>query len=328
MEKGRVPVYVNEGIEIIQKEAQGLWDISNRLDHNFSEAVTLLFNISPHGKVVVMGIGKSGYIGRKIASTLTSTGTPSFFMNPTDAIHGELGVLTKEDIALIISNSGETKELLDIIPFLKKHKIKIINICGKQGSSLWKNADANLDISVASEADHNNLAPTTSTTAAVAMGDALAVVTSKALNFKTEDFAKLHPGGSLGKRLTMKVSDLMFTGNRVPKVNTDATVKDALFVLTKLGLGIAIIVDSDDKLLGVFTDGDLRRLADHEPQFINKKIHEVMKKSPKTIAADELAYTALSKMKNAEITALVVVGSDKKVIGVLNIHEILREGIS
>jgi arabinose-5-phosphate isomerase len=318
--------YLAEGKNIINQEARGLLEIAEKLDQNFEKAVTALKDCS--GRIIVMGVGKSGIIGRKVASTLASTGTPAFFLHPGEASHGELGMITDQDIILIISNSGETNEILNILPSLKSMGIKIINMCGNNTSILWRNSDINLNIKVSSEADPNNLAPTTSTTAALALGDALAIVILKVRQFQPEDFAKLHPGGSLGKKLTMKVSDLMHRGDMVPKVNKDATIKEILFVLTKIGLGIAIVVESDNTLLGVFTDGDLRRLIENEQDFINIKISRVMKKNPKTISADELAYNALSKMKDFKITALVVTDASNKVIGVVNIHEILRAGIS
>jgi len=318
--------YLAEGKNIINQEARGLLELAEKLDQNFEKAVTALKDCS--GRIIVMGVGKSGIIGRKVASTLASTGTPAFFLHPGEAGHGELGMITDQDIILIISNSGETSEILNILPSLKSMGIKIINMCGNNTSVLWRNSDINLNIKVSSEADPNNLAPTTSTTAALALGDALAIVILKVRQFQPEDFAKLHPGGSLGKKLTMKVSDLMHKGDMVPKVNKDATIKEILFVLTKIGLGIAIVVESDNTLLGVFTDGDLRRLIENEKDFINIKISRVMKKNPKTISADELAYNALSKMKDFKITALVVTDASNKVIGVVNIHEILRAGIS
>lgn len=318
--------YISEGKDVIHQEAQGLQEIAERLNGDFENAVKSLMNCS--GRIIVMGVGKSGIIGRKIASTLASTGTPAFFLHPAEAIHGELGMITDQDVILTISNSGETSELLNILPSLKSMQVKIINICGNPSSTLWKNSDINLDIKVSSEADPNNLAPTTSTTAALALGDALAIVILKDRRFRPEDFAKLHPGGSLGKKLTLKVSDLMHTGEMVPKVDKNATVKEILLILTKIGLGIAIVVEPDNTLLGVFTDGDLRRLIESNPAFIGVKISSVLKKNPKTIGPDELAYSALGKMKDFKITALVVTDTKSKVIGVVNIHDILREGIS
>jgi len=318
--------YLKEGKEVINQEARGLHEVAENLNHDFENAVTALMECS--GRIIVMGVGKSGIIGRKIASTLASTGTPAFFLHPSEAIHGELGMITDQDIILVISNSGETSEILTVLPSLKSMGVKIINLCGNSSSTLWRNTDINLNIKVSSEADPNNLAPTTSTTAALALGDALAIVILKERRFQPEDFAKLHPGGSLGKKLTMKVRDLMHTGEMIPKIKKDATIKEILFVLTKIGLGIAIIVDSDDTLLGVFTDGDLRRLIETTPAFLDVKISKVMKKNPKTINENELAYTALSKMKDYKITELIITDSTGKVCGVVNIHDILRAGIS
>lgn len=318
--------YIGEGRNVIIQEAEGLKEIADKLDGNFEKAIEILNECK--GRVIVIGVGKSGIIGRKIASTLASTGTPAFYLHPTDAIHGELGMITNKDIVILISNSGETEEIINILPNLKSLELKFIGIIGKTSSTLWKNCDINLNTGVSSEADPNNLAPTTSTTASLAMGDALAMVLLKLKKFQPEDFAKLHPGGALGKKLTMRVEDLMYKGDNIPKVLKDATIKEVIFVFTKIGLGIAAVVDCNDTLLGVFTDGDLRRLIEKESNFINISISNVIKTNPRTVSKDELAYNALQKMKDFKITALIVIDDNNKVTGVVNIHDILKAGIT
>lgn len=318
--------HITAGRNVIIQEADGLREVAGKLDGNFGKAVELLNEC--RGRVIVIGVGKSGIIGRKIASTLASTGTPSFFLHPTDAIHGELGMITNKDVVILISNSGETEEIINILPNLKSLELRTIGIIGKTRSTLWKNCDISLNTGVSSEADPNNLAPTTSTTAALAMGDALAIALLKLRKFQPEDFAKLHPGGVLGKKLIMRVEDLMYKGDGIPKVSKNATIKEVIFVFTKIGLGIAAVVDSDNTLLGVFTDGDLRRLIEKESDFIDIKISDVMKTNPKTISKDEMAYDALKNMKDFKITALIVTDADNKVIGVINIHDILKAGIT
>ena len=318
--------YINEGRNVIIREAEGLKEIADKLDSNFENAVRILNGCK--GRVIVIGVGKSGIIGRKIASTLASTGTPAFFLHPTDAIHGELGMVTNDDVVILISNSGETNEIISILPNIKLLDIQTIGLIGKVESTLWKYCDIKLNTGVSSEADPNNLAPTTSTSAALAMGDALAIVLLKLKQFQPEDFAKLHPGGALGKKLTTRVEDLMYKGDKVPKVSKNALIKEVMFIFTKIGLGIAAIVDNNDTLLGVFTDGDLRRLIEKQTDFLNIRISNVMKTDPKTISKDELAFDALKMMKDYKITALIVTNSNNKVIGVINIHDILKAGIT
>lgn len=318
--------YIKEGRSILKQEADGLIEVANRLDESFENAVKLLNGCE--GRVIITGMGKSGIIGRKIASTLSSTGTPAFFLHPSEASHGDMGMVTDKDIVILISNSGETKEIMNLLPSLKSFAVPTISMCGNNRSTLSLNCDIHLNVSVSCEADPNNLAPTTSTTAALAMGDALAIVLLMLKQFQPTDFARLHPGGSLGKKLTMRVDDLMYKGDMVPKVLKTATLKEVLFIFTKIGLGIAAVVDEGDALLGVFTDGDLRRLIETNSDFMDITISDVIKKKPKTISPNELAYSALKKMKDFKITALIVTDDNNKVIGVINIHDILKAGIS
>jgi arabinose-5-phosphate isomerase len=318
--------FIKEGRNIIILEAKGLIEIANKLDDNFKNAVELLHEC--RGRIIIVGIGKSGIIGRKIASTLSSTGTPAFFLHPSEASHGDMGMVTDQDIVLFISNSGETSEIVNLLPSLKSLGVSIIGMCGNNNSKLAQNCDINLNIGVSSEADPNNLAPTTSTTAALALGDSLAIILLKLRQFQPTDFARLHPGGSLGKKLTMKVDDLMYKSDMIPKNLTNATIKEVVLTFTKIGLGITAVVDDSDFLMGVFTDGDLRRLIEKESDFINLKIIDVMKPNPKTISTDELAFNALKKMKDFKITELIVTDTNNKVTGVINIHDILKAGIS
>lgn len=318
--------YIKEGRNVLKLEADGLIEVSNKLDNNFEKSVKLLNSCK--GRVILIGIGKSGIIGRKIASTLASTGTPAFFVHPSEASHGDMGMVKDKDIVILISNSGETNEITNLLPSLKIIGVQTISMCGDDESTLSRNCDLNLNIGVSCEADPNNLAPTTSTTAALAMGDALAIVLLKLKQFQPNDFAKLHPGGALGKKLTMRVADLMYMEERIPKVLNTSTVKEVLFMFTKIGLGIAAIVDDNDTLLGVFTDGDLRRLIETKLDFLGIIISDVAKKNPKTISSDELAFNALNMMKDFKITALIVTDNHNKVIGIINIHDILKAGIS
>lgn len=318
--------YIEEGRKVLIQEAEGLRKVADKLGDDFKKAVDLLHNC--RGRVIVIGIGKSGIIGRKIAATLTSIGTPAFFLHPSEAVHGDLGIVTKEDVVILISKSGETDEIKNILPNLKLLGIQAIGITGNPKSTLGGKCDLNLDLGVSREADPDDLIPTTSTSAALAIGDALAVVLLKLKKLKPEDLALLHPGGVLGKKLTLTVGDLMYKGEKVPKVLKNATVKEAIFQLTEAGLGITGVVEKDDTLVGIFTDGDLRRLIEKGPNFIGIEISKVMTPHPKTISESELAINALKKMKNYRITALMVTDEKNKLIGVLNIHFILRAGIA
>jgi arabinose-5-phosphate isomerase len=317
---------ITEGKAVLYHEAMALREVAGKLDGNFAKAIQLLSECQ--GKVIVTGVGKSGMVGRKIASTLASTGRAGFFLHSSEARHGDLGVVSDKDVVIIISKSGETQEIMDILPSLRLIGAKTIGIIGNPESTLGQKCDITINVGVSSEAEPNSLAPTASSTAALAVGDALAIVLAKMGQFQPEDFGKLHPGGSLGKRLTVTVDDLMHKGERVPKVLQNATIMDVILKFTDIGLGIAAIVDENDTLLGIFTDGDLRRLLQREHNCIDVEISRVMNRNPKTISKNELAFNALGRMRDFSITTLVVTEEKNKVIGVINLHDILRVGIN
>lgn len=308
---------------VLEIEAEAIKALAARLDGNFTKAVDLIFNAT--GKCVVSGMGKSGIIGQKISSTLASTGTPSFFLHPAEGMHGDLGMIMKNDIVIAISNSGETEELIKILPVIKRMGVKMIAMTGRKDSTLAKYGDAVLDVGVSEEACPLGLAPTASTTATLAMGDALAVALIEKKGFRTEDFAGLHPAGSLGRRL-MKASELMHGGNAMPKVGPDTPVKDALFVITAGRMGLTGVFDNG-KLLGIITDGDLRRALERGGNVLDMKSSELMTKNPKVIPGDALAETALKVMEEHSITALFVTGEDGEVAGVLHMHDLLKAGV-
>ncbi|MBI2399659.1 MAG: KpsF/GutQ family sugar-phosphate isomerase [Deltaproteobacteria bacterium] len=308
---------------VLEIEAEAVKALAERLDGNFTNAVDLIFNAT--GKCVVSGMGKSGIIGQKISSTLASTGTPSFFLHPAEGMHGDLGMIMKNDIVIAISNSGETEELIKILPVIKRMGVKMIAMTGRKDSTLARYGDAVLDVGVAEEACPLGLAPTASTTATLAMGDALAVALIEKKGFRTEDFAGLHPAGSLGRRL-MKSSELMHGGNAMPKVGLDTPVKDALFVITAGRMGLTGVFDNG-KLLGIITDGDLRRALERGGDVLNMKSCELMTKNPKVIPGDALAETALKVMEEHSITALFVTGDEGEVAGVLHMHDLLKAGV-
>ncbi len=279
------------------------------------------------GRVVVIGMGKSGHVGSKIAATLASTGTPSFFVHPGEASHGDLGMIVREDAVLAISNSGETSEILTILPLIKRMGVPLVALTGKPASTLAKAADVHIDVSVAVEACPMNLAPTASTTATLVMGDALAVALLEARGFTPEDFAMSHPGGMLGRRLLLRVGDLMNTGDRIPKVGPDVNLSVALLEMTRKGLGMTAVVDGEGRALGLFTDGDLRRVIDANVDVRHAPITEVMTRGGKFIAADQLAAEAVHMMEKHKITVLMVLNPDRKLEGVLHMHDLLRAGV-
>ncbi len=313
------------GQRALEIERDAISALIPRLDASFSRACALM--LACRGRVVVTGMGKSGHIGNKIAATLASTGTPSFFVHPGEASHGDLGMITRDDVVLGISNSGETAEIVTLLPLFKRMQAPLIAMTGKPGSTLALAADAHLDVSVAKEACPLNLAPTASTTATLAMGDALAVALLEARGFTPEDFAMSHPGGSLGRKLLLKVGDIMHTGARVPRVAPDTPLTAALLEMTRKGLGIAAIVDADDAVLGVFTDGDLRRVLDQGLDVRTAKIEQVMTRGGKSVRPDQLAAEAVALMEQYKITVLLVQDSDAKLAGVLHMHDLLRAGV-
>jgi arabinose-5-phosphate isomerase len=308
---------------VIATEAAAIRALEPRVDGNFVEACRLI--LACRGRLVVTGMGKSGHIGRKIAATLASTGTPAFFVHPGEASHGDLGMILPGDVVLALSNSGETDELLFILPVIKRQGIPLIAITGNPKSSLAHQADVHLDASISSEACPLGLAPTASTTAALVMGDALSIALLEARGFTAEDFARSHPAGTLGRRLLLHISDIMHTGEGVPRVRPDASLTEALVEMTRKHLGMTAVVDDAGHLMGVFTDGDLRRaLDDKEVDLRGARVAELMTAGPKTISADKLAVEAAQLMENHQIHALLVVDEAQLVVGALNIHDLLR----
>jgi len=313
------------GRNVIEIEANVIRCLIDRIDKKFAQACQYLFNCK--GRIAVIGVGKSGHIGKKIAATFASTGSPAFFVHSSEAKHGDMGMITSEDVVLALSNSGESEEIVSILPFIKRLDIPLISLTGKTHSKLAKSATVNLDVSVEKEACPLGLAPTSSTTAALVMGDALAMTVLELRGFTENDFALSHPGGSLGRRLLLKVDEIMHKKEAVPIVSNDASLKDALMEMTQKQLGITTVVDKNGQLLGVFTDGDIRRAFDNNTDFRSTLIHEVMSHSPKTIPGHLLAAEALNLMENHKITSLIVADDHKRPIGIIHIHDILRAGV-
>ncbi|HET6555490.1 MAG TPA: KpsF/GutQ family sugar-phosphate isomerase [Dyella sp.] len=308
---------------VIATEAAAIRALEPRVGAEFVEACRLIMGCA--GRVVVTGMGKSGHVGRKIAATLASTGTPAFFVHPGEASHGDLGMILPQDVVLALSNSGETDEVLFILPVIKRQGIPLIAITGNANSSLADQADVHLDASIAAEACPLGLAPTASTTAALVMGDALAIALLEARGFTSEDFARSHPAGSLGRRLLLHISDIMHTGEGIPAVSPNATLTQALMEMTHKHLGMTAVIDGNRRLLGVFTDGDLRRALDDDGVDLRgATVAELMTRGPKTITADKLAIEAAQLMEKHQIHALLVVNDDQQVVGALNIHDLLR----
>lgn len=316
---------IQQGKRVLDIEARAIAALVERLDERFAKAVDLLHGCS--GKVVVSGMGKSGLIGQKIAATLASTGTPAFFVHPADGIHGDLGMLARQDALLAISNSGETEEVLKLLPFMKRLGIPVIALTGRTQSTLAKHSDVVLDVSVSEEACPLGLAPTSSTTAALAMGDAVAIALLQKRGFKEEDFAQFHPGGALGRRLLFKVRDLMHQGDALPRVSVTAPAKEAIREMTSKKLGMTTMLDAKGRLAGVVTDGDLRRFLEKGHSFAGAKARDLGSKSPRTIRADALAAKALQIMEQFSITSLVVVDERKRPAGVIHLHDLLKNGV-
>ena len=311
--------------EVLAIESRAVDSLRGRLDGAFVEACELCLNTT--GRIVVTGMGKSGHISSKIAATLASTGTPAFFMHPAEASHGDLGMITEHDLLLAVSYSGETEEVITILPLVKRMGAHLISITGNASSTLAKAADAHLDVSVSEEACPLNLAPTASTTATLAMGDALAVALLKVRGFTAEDFARSHPSGSLGKRLLLRVSDVMRTADAIPAVNPDVLLQDGLMEISQKGLGMTAVVDAGQRILGIFTDGDLRRALDAGVDIRETTMDDIMHRDCKTIAADVLAAEAVHVMEENKITSLLVADEEQRLIGALNIHDLFRAGI-
>ncbi|HVC38169.1 MAG TPA: KpsF/GutQ family sugar-phosphate isomerase [Gammaproteobacteria bacterium] len=311
--------------QVLEIEAAAITALAPRLDEHFTKACRLL--LACRGRVVVMGMGKSGHVANKIAATLASTGTPAFYVHPGEASHGDMGMITGEDVVLALSNSGETGELIIILPLIKRLGVKLVTLTGQSNSTLAKAADVNLDVSVAQEACPLNLAPTASTTAALAMGDALAVSLLSTRGFTEEDFARSHPGGSLGRRLLLRVQDIMHAGETIPKVAEGALLSQALVEMTRKGLGMTAIVDQKNHVAGIFTDGDLRRTLEKEINVHRTKIDEVMTRRCTTVVPEILAGEALHLMESHKFNALLVVDTNGVLVGALNMHDLLRAGV-
>ena len=316
---------ISLGQAVIKTEAEAVSDLLHRIDDNFALACNFMLHCK--GRIVVTGMGKSGHIGNKIAATLASTGSPSFFVHPGEASHGDLGMITPQDVVLAMSNSGETGELVTIVPIIKRLGVPLISMTGNPESTLATEADVALDISVAKEACPLGLAPTASTTATLAMGDALAVALLEARDFTEEDFARSHPGGSLGRRLLVHVKDIMHSGEAIPLVKVDASLTDALMEMTDKTLGMTAVINNDRKLVGIFTDGDLRRLFDQNIDIRNAMVKDVFRKGCVVVKPNMLAAEALQLMQEKLINALLVVDDNDTLVGALNMHDMLRAGV-
>ena len=313
------------GLAVIDTEAKAVLALASRIDAGFVKACQIMLACA--GRIVVIGMGKSGHIGSKIAATLASTGSPSFFVHPGEASHGDLGMITNKDVVLAISNSGETEEILTILPLIKRLGVPLITLTGNPSSTLARAADSNIDVSVEQEACPLGLAPTSSTTATLVMGDALAISLLEARGFTAEDFARSHPGGRLGRRLLLLIKDIMHSGAGIPSVHESARLSAALVEMTKKGLGMTAVVDDKQRLMGIFTDGDLRRALDCKVDVHEELIAKVMTRNCKTVSPDMLAAEALQLMDKHKINALLVVAGDNTLVGALNMHDLLRAGV-
>jgi arabinose-5-phosphate isomerase len=313
------------GLAVIETELASIEALKPRINDDFASACELMLNCQ--GRVVVTGMGKSGHIGNKIAATLASTGTPAFFVHPGEASHGDLGMITSKDVVLALSNSGETSEILTIVPILKRLGVPLISMAGKADSTLAREANFNIDVAVEKEACPLGLAPTSSTTVALVMGDALAVALLETRGFTEEDFALSHPGGSLGRRLLLHVADIMHSGELIPRVASDASLTDALLEMTRKNLGMTAIVDEDNKVLGIYTDGDLRRTLDKNIDIHKASIKEVMTAGCKTASSNMLAAEVLKLMEDYKINSILVVDENNTLTGALNMHDLLRAGV-
>ena len=307
-------------------EVKGLVALRQRVDHQFARAIDLLLNIE--GRVVVTGMGKSGHIGNKIAATLASTGTPALFVHPGEACHGDMGMITKADAVILLSNSGSTNEITALLPLLKRLGVPLIAMTGQSDSVLARAADVHLDVGVEEEACPLDLAPTASTTAALVMGDAIAIALLECRGFTAEDFALSHPGGALGRKLLTRVSDLMVSGSDIPKVTPETTLPDVLMEISAKGLGMTTVIDNTGQLLGIFTDGDLRRALEDHGDISGVQVGDVMSQSAKTIDASALAVEAVTIMEREGVSALVIAGNNNEVDGVIQLLALLRAGVA
>ncbi len=313
------------GLAVIRTEAAAVKDLERQINADFVHACEYMLHCQ--GRIVVTGMGKSGHIGNKIAATLASTGSPAFFMHPGEASHGDLGMITTGDVVLALSNSGETAEIITILPIIKRLGVPLISMTGNADSTLSREADVSIDVSVSREACPLGLAPTASTTAALAMGDALAVALLETRGFTELDFARSHPGGSLGRKLLLHVGDIMHKGSKIPQVSEQAIISQALMEMTAKGLGMTAVVDEEQRISGVFTDGDLRRTLDRGVDLRSTPVTEVMTRGGVTIQSRSLAAEALKLMEDNKISGLLVVDDGKNLIGALNMHDLLRAGV-
>jgi len=316
---------IAKGKEVIRLEAEAVKNLEERINGEFARAVDVIYNSK--GRVVLTGMGKSGLIARKIVATMNSTGTAAIFLHPTDALHGDLGMVRKEDVVIVISKSGATEELARLLPMFRRLGVKLIAMSGNKNSELARKADIFIDISVSEEACPHDLAPTSSTTATLAMGDALSVVLLEVRNFTIEDFALLHPGGSLGKRLSLKIDEIMITDDGLPVVNEQASLRDVIIEITSKRLGTTTVVNKQGVLTGIITDGDLRRLLERTLDIKGLKAIDVMTKNPKVMKSDYLASFALQQMENFNITSIVVVDSEQKPVGIVHLHDLIKLGL-
>ena len=317
--------FIEQGLRVLNIERAAIDDITPSVNEAFADACQRM--LACKGRVVVTGMGKSGHIGNKIAATLASTGTPAFFVHPGEASHGDLGMITPQDVVLAMSNSGETSEVVSLIPVIKRLGVTLVSLTGNPDSTLARAADVHINVAVQLEACPLGLAPTASTTAALVMGDAMAVALLNARGFTADDFALSHPGGSLGRRLLLRVSDIMHDGERLPKVRQDASIRDALLEISRKGLGMTAVVDPNDVLLGIFTDGDLRRILDQQVDLHTTSIASVMTARCITVHPEMLAAEALKIMEDKKINGLVVVNKQQCPIGAFNMHDLLRAGV-
>ena len=325
-EDGKIRAVSNTALELARRvltiEAEAVSNLVARIDQRFLDAVSLI--LASRGRVVVSGIGKSGHIARKIASTMASTGTPAFFVHPAEASHGDLGMITRDDVLVAISNSGESAELLAIVPMIKREGARLIAMTGNSASTLASEADVHLDAGVAQEACPMNLAPTASTTAALALGDALAIALLDARGFGPEDFARSHPGGSLGRQLLTRVSDVMRKAAEVPKVSDDASFSEALVEMSRKRMGMTAVVGQNDQVVGIFTDGDLRRALETTGDIRGVRISTLMTRNPRSIGPDRLAAEAVQVMESQQVNQLLVVNAAGGLVGALNMHDLFR----
>ncbi len=316
---------IERGKQVIKIEADAVASLATRIDKNFSKAVDLIYSCT--GRVIVTGMGKSGIVARKIVATMNSTGTASIFLHPSDAVHGDVGMVRKDDVVICLSKSGDTEEIRELLPLFKRLGVKIISAVGNANSHLAKQSDIVLDVSVKEEACPHDLAPTASTTAMLAMGDALAMSLLQKRNFTEEDFAMFHPGGNLGKRLLLKVDEIMISGSAIPKVKESVPLADAIMEMTTKRLGATCVVDGNNMLRGIITDGDLRRLLQRTTNVANLTAAEAMTRNPKTIRSEMLAALALDEMENFNITQLIVVNGNHQPVGMVHLHDLVKAGL-